>query len=250
VTAPAPPTIRMISGGVTDKGRVRGHNEDSFLDAPQSSLWVVADGMGGHTAGDVASKMIVERLGKLQPKPDPAAFLDLVEDELYTVNEDLRKHAKERNVQLIGATVVALLGAKEYFMCGWAGDSRAYRYQGGELTQISRDHSTAQEMMDTGQFTADQLKQTKPQGNTITRAVGGEAKLYLDWVLSGYEPGTQFLLCSDGLTKEISDRRIAEELAKNLPPPQAAANLVKLALEAGGRDNVTALVVRAESTPA
>ena len=237
----------MISAGVTDKGRVRGHNEDAFLDTPQNSLWVVADGMGGHTAGDVASKMIVDRLGKVQQKPDPAAFMDVVEDELYAVNEALRQHAKERNVQLIGATVVALLATKDYFMCGWAGDSRAYRYKDGQFQQISRDHSTAQEMMDTGQFTADQLKQTKPQGNTITRAVGGEVKLYLDWALAGYEPGTQFLLCSDGLTKEVSDRRIAEELAKNLPPQQAAENLVKLALDAGGRDNVTALVVRAEA---
>jgi len=240
----------MSSAGFTDKGRVRGHNEDSFLDAPQQSLWVVADGMGGHTAGDVASKMIVERLAKVQAAADPTAFMELVEQELYAVNEDLRKHAKERNVSLIGATVVALLATKDYFMCGWAGDSRAYRFQNGEMQQISRDHSTAQEMMDTGQFTAQQLQQTKPSGNTITRAVGGEAKLFLDWSLAGYEPGTQFLLCSDGLTKEVSDRRIAEELGKNLAPQQTVENLVKMALDAGGRDNVTALVIRAEGAPA
>lgn len=238
----------MSSAGLTDKGRVRGHNEDAFLDAPQQSLWVVADGMGGHTAGDVASKMIVERLAKIQRPADPMQFMELVEDELYAVNEDLRKHAKERNVSLIGATVVALLAAKDYFMCGWAGDSRAYRYKDGDFQQVSRDHSTAQEMLDTGQFTADQLKQTRPQGNTITRAVGGEPKLYLDWSLAGYEPGTQFLLCSDGLTKEVSDRRIAEEFAKNLAPQQLVENLVRMALEAGGRDNVTAVVVRAEGT--
>lgn len=246
MTAPAPP-LRMLSAGLTDKGRVRGHNEDSFLDAPQQNLWVVADGMGGHTAGDVASKMIVERLAKVTPAADPATFLDAVEHELHAVNEALRQHAKERNVQLIGATVVALLGARDYFMCGWAGDSRAYRFKGGELQQISRDHSTAQEMMDTGQYTAQQLQQTKPSGNTITRAVGGEAKLFLDWALAGYEPGTQFLLCSDGLTKEVSDRRIAEEMARNLAPQQTAENLVKLALDAGGRDNVTAVVIRAEA---
>jgi protein phosphatase len=237
----------MSSAGLTDKGRVRSHNEDSFLDAPRQSLWVVADGMGGHSAGDVASKMIVDRLAAMKPPADAPAFLDAVETELYTVNADLRKHARERNVQLIGATVVALLASKDYFMCGWAGDSRAYRFQNGELTQISRDHSTAQEMLDTGQFTADQLKQTKPQGNTITRAVGGEEKLFLDWVLAGYAPGTQFLLCSDGLTKEISDRRIAEELGKNRSPQETVQALVKMALDAGGRDNVTALVVKAEA---
>jgi protein phosphatase len=240
----------MSSAGLTDKGRVRGHNEDSFLDAPQQSLWVVADGMGGHTAGDLASQMIVERLAKVRPGADPGAFLDAVELELYAVNEDLRKHAKQRNVSLIGATVVTLLAAKDYFMCGWAGDSRAYRYQGGELQQISRDHSTAQEMLDTGQFTQAQLNATRPAGNTITRAVGGEAKLFLDWSLAGYGPGTQFLLCSDGLTKEISDRRIAEELARNLPAQETVQNLVKLALDAGGRDNVTAVLIKAEGAAA
>lgn len=234
----------MNSAGLTDKGRVRGHNEDAFLDAPAQNLWVVADGMGGHTAGDVASKMIVDRLAGVKPPADPASFLDAVEQELYAVNEELRKHAAQRNVSLIGATVVTLLASKDYLMCGWAGDSRAYRYQGGQLQQISRDHSTVQEMLDTGQFTAQQLQQTKPSGNTITRAVGGELKLFLDWSLAGYEADTQFLLCSDGLTKEVSDTRIAEELARNLAPQQTVENLVKLALEAGGRDNVTALVVR------
>ena len=250
MTASGPAVLRMSSAGQTDKGRVRGHNEDAFLDAPQQSLWVVADGMGGHTAGDVASKMIVERLAKVQPAADPGAFLDAVELELYAVNEDLRKHAKERNVSLIGATVVTLLAAKDYFMCGWAGDSRAYRYQDGALEQISRDHSTAQEMLDTGQFTQQQLLQTRPTRNTITRAVGGEAKLFLDWVLAGYAPGTQFLLCSDGLSKEISDRRIAEELGRNLSPQQTVQNLVQAALDAGGRDNVTAVVIKAEGAAA
>ena len=240
----------MISGGLTDKGRVRGHNEDSFLDQPQQSLWVVADGMGGHTAGDLASKMIVDRLAKVTFKPDAASFIDHVETELYAVNEDLRRHARERNVGLIGATVVALLGGKDFVMCGWAGDSRAYRFQNGQLQMISRDHSTAQEMMDTGQFTLDQLKQTKPSGNTITRAVGGEAHLFLDWSLSSYEPGTQFLLCSDGLTKEVSDTRIADEFKKGLSPAELAKTLVQAALDHGGRDNVTAIVVRAEGQAA
>lgn len=240
----------MTSAGLTDKGRVRGHNEDSFLDAPAQSLWVVADGMGGHTAGDIASQMIVERLGKVTRPADAAAFMDLIEQELYAVNEDLRKHAAERKVSLIGATVVALLAANDFVMCGWAGDSRAYRFQEGQLEQISRDHSTQQEMLDTGQFTAQDLAHAKPNSNTITRAVGGEEKLYLDWVLAGYQPGTQFLLCSDGLTKEVSDARIAEAFRQNLPPNQLAETLIKMALDAGGRDNVTAVVVRVEGAAA
>jgi len=237
----------MVSAGVTNPGRVRTHNEDAFLDAPDRHLWVVADGMGGHSAGDVASAMIVERCGKLSPGADMAAFVDTVDSELSGVNEDLRKHAQERNVGLIGATVVAMLGGTDFAAICWAGDSRAYRFSKDKLERLSRDHSTAQELMDTGQFSAAQLA-GKQQGNTITRAVGGEPKLFLDWLVAGFEPGTQFLLCSDGLTKEVPEPRIEEEFRKNLPPKELADTLVQAAIAAGGRDNVTVVVVRAEGT--
>lgn len=232
----------MVSAGVTHAGRVRSHNEDAFLDAPGLNLWVVADGMGGHSAGDVASAMIVSRLGKVAASADAAAFCDTVENELSSVNTDLRKHAQERNVSLIGATVVTLLASKDFMMCGWAGDSRVYRFHKGHLEQISHDHSTSQEMMDTGQFTVGQLS-GKQSGNTITRAVGGEVNLFLEWVIAGYEPGTQFLLCSDGLTKEVEDLKIEEEFRSGRGPKETAEALVQAALAAGGRDNVTALVV-------
>ena len=235
----------MVSAGVTNPGRVRTHNEDAFLDAPERRLWVVADGMGGHSAGDLASAMIVERMRKLDPDADMANYIDKVDATLSTVNDDLRKHAQERNVALIGATVVAMIGGKEFNAIGWAGDSRVYRFHEGALKQMSRDHSTAQELMDTGQFTAAQLA-GKQQGNTITRAVGGEPKLFLDWVLAGYQAGTQFLLCSDGLTKEVPEPKIEEEFKKNLPPKELAETLVQAAIAAGGRDNVTVLVVRVE----
>ena len=235
----------MASAGVTNPGRVRSHNEDAFLDAPDRHLWVVADGMGGHSAGDVASAMIVERLGKVNPNEDMASFVDAVDAQLCTVNDDLRKHAQERNVSLIGATVVAMLGGKDFAAIGWAGDSRAYRFSDNRLERLSRDHSTAQELMDTGQFTAAQLA-GKQQGNTITRAVGGEPKLFLDWLVAEITPGMQFMLCSDGLTKELPEPKIEEEFRKNLPPQELANTLVQAALAAGGRDNVTVVVVRAE----
>lgn len=238
-------TARIVSAGQTDAGRVRSHNEDAFLDAPDRRLWIVADGMGGHSAGDVASNMIVQQLGRLAPPPDTASFVDSVERELVAVNEALRKQAQERKVPLIGATVVTLLAGRDYMVCGWAGDSRAYRFRNGHIERISKDHSTVQEMMDTGQFTLEQLA-SKP-ANTITRAVGGEPKLFLDWIVAGYEPGTQFLLCSDGLTKEVADVRIEAEFLKNLSPKETVANLIQAALAAGGRDNVTAVVVRVES---
>ena len=232
----------MVSAGVTHAGKVRSHNEDAFLDAPELSLWVVADGMGGHSAGDVASAMIVDRLGKVATSADAAAFCETVENELSAVNADLRKHAAERNVSLIGATVVTLLAGKDFMMCGWAGDSRIYRFQKGRLERITHDHSTAQEMMDTGQFTVAQLG-GKQSGNTITRAVGGEVNLFLEWVVAAYEPGTQFLLCSDGLTKEVADQQIEEEFRTGRAPKELCETLIQTALAAGGRDNVTAVVV-------
>jgi protein phosphatase len=235
----------MASAGVTNPGRVRTHNEDAFLDAPDRRLWVVADGMGGHSAGDEASAMIVERMGKVEPADDMADFVDKVDSALSAVNDDLRKHAQERNVALIGATVVAMLGGKDFTAITWAGDSRVYRFQGGKLERLSRDHSTAQELMDTGQFSAAQLA-GKQQGNTITRAVGGEPHLYLDWMVAGFATGTQFLLCSDGLTKEVPEPKIEEAFQKNMPPKELAESLVEAALAAGGRDNVTVVVVRAE----
>lgn len=236
--------FNVVSAGLTDTGRTRKHNEDAFLDAPDRGLWIVADGMGGHTAGDVASGMIVERLGKLTRPSDPLAFVDAVETELLGVNQSLRVQARERSVSLIGATVVAVLACKEFMACGWAGDSRIYRYRRGHLQQISRDHSMNQEMLDTGQFTAEMLK-GNAQTNAITRAVGGEEQLYLDWAVAEYMPSSEFLLCSDGLTKEVSDARIEQEFARQLPPSQTARNLVQLALEHGGQDNVTAVVVSA-----
>lgn len=236
---------KLVSAGVTHAGRVRTHNEDAFLDAPARNLWVVADGMGGHSAGDFASRLIVERLALVPAAADPAAHLDAVDAQLSAVNEELRRHAAERKVSLIGATVVAMISAPDFMLCGWAGDSRIYRYRDGQLSQLTRDHSTHQEMMDTGVFSAEQLT-GKQTGNTITRAVGGEPRLFLDWVIAEHAPGTQFVLCSDGLTKEVAEARIAEELARGLPAQQTAENLVAAALAAGGRDNVTVVVVRAE----
>lgn len=238
--------LQVVSAGLTDTGRARKHNEDAFLDAADRGLWVVADGMGGHTAGDVASAMIVERLGRIQRTDDPVQFVEAVEHALLGVNEELRRQAQERSVALIGATVVALMTCGDFMVCGWAGDSRLYRYRAGQLRQVSRDHSMNQEMLDTGQFTVEMLK-GNPQANAITRAVGGEETLYLDWAVAECLPSAEFLLCTDGLTKEVEDARIEQEFARQLPPANTARNLVQAALEHGGRDNVTAIVVSAHA---
>jgi protein phosphatase len=233
----------FTSAGLTDQGRVRKHNEDAFLDASSRRLWVVADGMGGHSAGDLASQTIVDRLGRLSLPDSEAELVDALDIALGAVNSELRDIARQRKVRLIGATVVVLAAGPQFMVCGWAGDSRIYRYRAGQLEQVTQDHSSYQEMLDSGTFTLEELHQ-QPQSGAITRAVGGESQLVLDWKLLAFEPGAQYLLCSDGLTKEVPDDRIAAEFDKALEPQQTAANLLNAALENGGRDNVTVLVVR------
>lgn len=235
----------LTAAGQTHPGKVRSHNEDSFLVSSSGRLWVVADGMGGHSAGEVASGLIIEQLGKLAPPADPGTFVEAVDRELCLVNSELRRYALEHKTSMVGSTVVALLACPDYMACAWAGDSRIYRFHGGRLEQISRDHSMVQELVDSGEFQI-HAGQSLPQSNAITRAVGGEDKLFLDWAVAGFEPGTQFLLCSDGLTKELPDPRIEEEFRKKLAPRQTAENLIHAALGSGGRDNVTVVVVRAE----
>lgn len=238
--------MRLISAGLTDQGRLRSQNQDAFLDAPEHALWVVADGMGGHASGELASRLIVERLATVVSPGAAPDFLENVEDELCAVNAELCRRAREREVGVIGATVVALLGGREYMLCGWAGDSRAYRFQDDRLQRISRDHSLAQEMIDSG-LARERLDAAGPAGSAVTRAVGSEQDLVLDWALAAHAPGTQFLLCSDGLTKEVPDRVIEAEFRRDRPPAELAAVLVQAALSAGGRDNVTAVVVRVQA---
>jgi len=240
------PAARFVSAAHTNQGR-RTYNEDAFLNLPDRRIWAVADGMGGHTAGDVASKMIVERLAKVSVDGTPADLADAIDQQLDQVNADLRQQALQRKVPLIGSTVALMVACPEYMLCGWAGDSRAYRFRDSSLARLSRDHSTMQEMMDTGMFTAESLQGGGGSNNAITRAVGGEQKLVLDWVIATYEPGTLFMLCSDGLTKEVPDPAIEAEFRKGQAPEKAAGDLVNAALTAGGRDNVTVLVVKAEA---
>lgn len=236
-------TLRFQSAGWTDTGRVRTHNEDSFLDAPERRLWAVADGMGGHTAGDYASGLIVERLRAIPSEAPDEDYADAIETALWTVNADLIRHAETRRVAIVGATVVLMLAFEEFMAVAWAGDSRAYGYRADRLERISRDHSAVQELVDAGELT-EQAARTHPKASAVTRAVGGEPRLALDWKIVRHEGGAQFLLCSDGLTRELDDGDIESVFKKNLDPAQTVNALVRNAVEHGGRDNTTAVVIK------
>ena len=229
----------------TDVGMVRQHNEDACMARPDLGLWVVADGMGGHSAGDLASAMIVERLGKLSFEPRLSHAVDEIETVLEDVNGTLRNLASSRDASMIGSTVVALLVRGAYAVCLWVGDSRLYRVRDGQLEQLTQDHALVADLLERGVLTAQQAA-NHPQSNLVTRAVGAADALKLDLESFAIAPGDQFILCSDGLDKELADDEIRDTVM-NHPPPGVADALVELALARGSRDNVTVVAIAVQN---
>ena len=235
-------TTRYVSAGRTVTGKVRKHNEDAILVRDEVGLWVVADGLGGHSAGDYASTMIVERLGAL-PRPGSAFdFIETIEDTLVQINADLLQTAATRGVDLIGSTVVVLVQDAEFMLCGWVGDSRAYCFEDGRLRQITRDHVHGGDD-DITRFGAPAAPPQAGSG-VLTRAVGAEESLFVDWVVAGNRPGMTFVLCSDGINKEMSDAELDDECRRHPQPQDLVASLFDLAMSRAGRDNISAVVVR------
>ena len=224
-------------------GKVRSSNEDSYLDAREQGLWVVADGMGGHAAGDVASQTVIESLIDFSRREDLPTNIDNLEDRLFTANVDCRKYGTGKKV--MGSTVAMLFAYDPFCFFMWVGDSRIYRLRDGELTQVTEDHSLVQEMRALGEISAEEAA-VHPSSNIITRAIGVRDELFIDIEYSTVEPGDRFMVCSDGLYKDIRDNEICELLNCDTPVDQSAKKLVDTALERGGSDNITVIVVQAE----
>jgi protein phosphatase len=231
----------------TTTGRQRRVNEDAYLSLDDLGLWLVADGMGGHTRGDVASRLIVEAFEGLTRPDSLENFAYEVKARLALANQRMRDEARTAGFdQLMGSTVVAFLVYKREWICLWAGDSRAYLLRDGRLTQISRDHSVAEELVQRGELRRDQAT-SHPSANRITRAVGTQDQLVVDQYRSFLRDGDAVLLCSDGLTKEVSDDEVAA-IMDDYDCDEASEELVELSLERGARDNVTVAVIRFEAT--
>ena len=230
--------FRWQSASCSHVGMVRRINEDSLLDQPERGLWAVADGMGGHTLGDVASRMVVDALAHLSD-----ANADDIRNCLADVNRRLMKEAAMRDVQVIGSTVVVLHASGSRCSCIWAGDSRIYRYRDGMLQQLTRDHSHVEELVARGLLSPDEASR-HPGRNLITRAIGVADLLELEQSDTEVRAGDMFLLCSDGLSNEVDAAQMAVLLARN-DCRLAARRLVEEALEHGGRDNVTVVVTMA-----
>jgi PPM family protein phosphatase len=237
--------LELRYAAATDVGRVREVNEDAYLASPP--VFVVADGMGGHTGGDVASAIVVEefaRLGDVAYDADSA--VRAVSDALATSQYRIEEHAAGKRGRAAPGTTVAavvLVGGDEP---GWLvvnlGDSRVYRMHDGGLLQVSRDHSLVQDLLDAGDIGADEVAH-HPERHVITRALGGPGFSQPDLFRLPLGEVDRFLLCTDGVNGLLDDAAIGAILAAEPDPGRAAQALVAAALEAGGDDNATAVIV-------
>ena len=236
---------RWRSAARTDAGKVRSRNEDAFLDSPRQGLWVVADGMGGHQGGDIASQLIVASLAELPVQADFDARLTGIRQCLHWLN---RRMGQELTVSdqhadnLMGSTVVALLLEGQRGACVWAGDSRCYLWRGRQLYQLSRDHSLQQQLMDEHAMSSEQA-QAQPGARALTRAIGASEHLNLSVVELEVLPDDVFLLCSDGLYQNLSHSEMGNALSL-ISPQVALARLFDGVLRGDARDNISAVVIR------
>jgi protein phosphatase len=236
--------FRWTSATRSHAGRLREINEDACLELPGRGLWAVADGMGGHSLGEFASRLAIRCLADLPPAQNLQHYVALAQERLQGANRRLRDEAARRDVQLIGTTIAMLLVSQRECACLWAGDSRIYLYRNGRLRQLTRDHSEIEAARSRRARKEDDTLHLPPS-NIITRALGAEDTIEIDCETLQVLDGDVFLLCSDGLSNEVPDAAIEQAL---LPGncQQASQALLDLALEHGGRDNITAVVVRAE----
>ncbi|MGE8358688.1 PP2C family protein-serine/threonine phosphatase [Pseudomonas sp.] len=233
------------SAARTDTGKVRARNEDAFLALPEQGLWVVADGMGGHQNGALASRLVVEHLAELRAEGGLTQRLAQVRQVLHRLNHRLGQEltvTADRPDTLIGTTVVALLMEGDRAVCVWAGDSRCYLWRASRLYQLSRDHSLIQQLIDEQGMTPQEAARN-PAAHALTRAIGASETLQLDILELDVLPGDVFLLCSDGLYQGLSANDLGAAL--NLPSPHLAVErLFQQVLDGPARDNLSAVVIR------
>lgn len=239
-----PRQVTLSWAAISDKGNKRAGNEDSSIsDIP---VFAVADGMGGHSAGDVASAAVVDRLGEIG---DAVTTADRIEEALAEALTDIDRVGDE-SVLGTGTTVTGVALAEVDDDLAWMvfniGDSRVYLLQDGELQQLTVDHSVVQELIDAGLITPEQAER-HPDSNVITRAVGFHERPIPDYSTMPVVAGQRVLICSDGLTKELTDVGIRHYLSISPTAERAANELVAASLANGGRDNVTVVVIDVES---
>lgn len=221
-------------------GHKRSVNEDSILVLPEQDIWVVSDGMGGHEGGDYASRLVVDSIAMLPEGMSPGDKMREVRNALQNAHRAIVTEADARG-GTIGATVVAFMVADGHFVALWAGDSRLYRLRSGRIEMLTTDHSVVAALVTSGQITWDEAE-LHPQSNAITRAVGVGDELELDKVHGEILPGDRYLICSDGLTKYATFAEL-QRVISSTPIEIISDKLVQIALDGGGADNISVIVV-------
>ena len=242
--------IRYSVAGRTDVGVIRSGNEDNFLMVPDEGVFIVADGMGGHAAGEVASEMAVRIIGQ--------AISGMAGQADEEVADQIRRAIQEANTQIfqrtltetekrgMGTTATCMMVNGPHYLIGHVGDSRAYLFRDHRLVQLTKDHSYVQEQVDAGYLTPEQAR-THPYSNVITRCVGANAEVVPDLYLGTLRSGDMYLLASDGLTGMLEDHELNVVFEAETEPEAIVETLIAEANRRGGLDNITAIVVRVES---
>ncbi|MGH2710662.1 MAG: Stp1/IreP family PP2C-type Ser/Thr phosphatase [Actinomycetota bacterium] len=224
--------MKLQIGARTDVGRVRPGNEDSYI--AEEPLFAVADGMGGHQGGEVASSLALETVAKRQGN---------LEQRVQEANAAVfARAAKDPGLSGMGTTLTILLADGDVLRMAHVGDSRAYMLRDGQLRRLTKDHTVVERLVDEGKLTAEEAE-IHPQRSILTRALGVDQALHVDQAEIEPKPGDRILLCSDGLTGMVGEDRITEILSASKSPQAAADALVEAANEAGGQDNITAVVI-------
>jgi serine/threonine protein phosphatase PrpC len=226
--------------GKSHVGLVRSVNEDSIAMLPELQLFAVADGMGGHEAGDLASRIVVDALTILPDGMDPATKMHAIRDALTRAHATIVAEGDARG-STIGATVVALVLADGHWLALWAGDSRLYRLRDGRIEMLTTDHSVVAELVKSGRMSWDEAE-LHPQSNQITRAVGVGDALDLEKMHGELISGDRYLLCSDGLSKYATFEQLRRAMS-GAPIETLAEKLIQMALDGGGADNISVIVV-------
>lgn len=232
--------LRFHDASLTHPGMVRRVNEDSILARPQDGVWLVADGMGGHINGQWASQTIAEALQAAELPAEFDAAAEGVAKALHSANAQIWTESKVQG-ETMGSTAVALVLRGARFAAFWAGDSRCYLLRGGQLYQLTTDHTQVQDMVTAGRLTVEE-SQGHPMGHVLSRSVGVFECLELDAVADEAKAGDIFLVCSDGLTRTVPDAELPSLLSEG-SPAAAARRLIDIALERGAPDNVSVVVV-------
>ena len=234
--------FNIASAGMSDVGTVREINEDSFIVRRHLCLWAVADGMGGHARGDFASETVANMLGHVRPWAQPRQLMHDVIARLEDANNVLLNAASEDGSSAIGSTVICMLALETQGIIVWAGDSRAYRVRREQIEQLSKDHSVVEDLVDAGLLNAEDAED-HPHAHVLTRAIGAADSLELDFETIDLQKGDRYLLCSDGLTRVISNAELLTVLTTVWDTDAACRRLIDMAIDRGASDNVTAVVI-------